>query len=68
MKRGKITQQIDDLRKEMNSSMAAQLIELYDVDKTQYKNKKVDARSYISNEKQSYVLIKNVKDKGKNYP
>uniref|UniRef100_A0A7M5UZP7 XPG N-terminal domain-containing protein n=1 Tax=Clytia hemisphaerica TaxID=252671 RepID=A0A7M5UZP7_9CNID len=68
MKRGQITHQIDELRKEMNSSMAAQFIELYhDVDQKKYKDKHIEGKRYVSNEKQGYVLIKkNVKDKSQN--
>ena len=66
MKRGKLTQQIDSLRKEMNCSMAAQFIEMFDVDKNKYMGKHIEGKRYISNEKQGYVLIKNVKSKGEN--
>lgn len=66
MKRGKLTQQIDSLRKEMNSSVTAQFIETVDVDKSKYMGKHIEGKRYISNEKQGYVLIKNVKSKQEN--
>ena len=66
MKRGRLTQQIDSLRKEMNNSMTAQFIEMLDVDKSKYIGKYIEGKRYISNEKQGYVLIKNVKSKQEN--
>ena len=67
MKRGHITQQIDSLRKEMNNSMTAQFISLYeDFDTSKLKNHQIEGRRYASNEKQSYILVKNVKKKEEN--
>lgn len=50
----------------MNSSMAAQFIEMLNVDKKDYLGKHIEGKRYASNEKQGYVLIKNVKNKGEN--
>ena len=64
MKRGKITQQIDQLRKDMNNSMTAQLIEQYDdFDKQFLKNKLIETKQLASDEKERYILIKNINAK-----
>lgn len=70
MKRGRITHQIDQLRREMNSSMTAQFIQLYGDDININKGKltfsQIESKQYASNEKQRYILIKNINKKAKN--
>ena len=63
MKRGRITQQIDQLRKDMNNSLTAQFIQLYDedIDLMNFTNKTIESKQYASNEKQRFILIKNRK-------
>jgi hypothetical protein len=51
----------------MNSSMAAQFIQLYDdFDHSKHKDKLIEGKRYASNENQSYLLVKNMKNKEEN--
>ena len=51
----------------MNSSMAAQFIQLYDdFDHSKHRDKVIEGKRYASNEKQSYLLVKNIKNKEEN--
>ncbi|XP_065643894.1 DNA excision repair protein ERCC-5 isoform X3 [Hydra vulgaris] len=65
VKRGKITDNIRSLRKEMNSSLSEEYLEYLNIEHDT-KTKEVQAKRLISNEKESFVFIKTDKSKEKN--
>lgn len=65
MKRGKITHQIDGLRKEMKGTLSAVFLEVYS-DTLNYKDKKISTGKIASQSKERYVLIKKDKSNEKN--
>lgn len=66
MKRGKITHQIDQLRREMNSNLSAEFLEVYSGNKQNFKGKQIDSKKIASSSRDRYVLIKNPKSKEEN--
>nr|XP_047130927.1 DNA excision repair protein ERCC-5 homolog isoform X2 [Hydra vulgaris] len=65
VKRGKITDNIRSLRKEMNNSLSEEYLEYLNIEHDT-KTKEVQAKRLISNEKESFVFIKTDKSKEKN--
>lgn len=66
MKRGKITHQIDQLRREMNSNLSAEFLEVYSGNKQDFKGKQIDSKKIASSSRDRYILIKNPKSKEEN--
>ena len=66
MKRGKITHQIDQLRREMNSNLSAEFLEVYSGNKQDFKGKQIDSKKIASSSRDRYVLIKNPKSREEN--
>lgn len=66
MKRGKITQQIDSLRKEMTNTLSEQFLEIHKDINFKSDQSHIESKRIASDSKASYIFIKAVKSKEEN--